>query len=242
MIILPAIDILGGKCVRLTQGDYTKEFTYSIYPEDTALELQDAGATFLHVVDLDGAKVGHPMNIFTIKKILENVTIPIEVGGGIRSMEEIDMMLDLGVERVMVGTAAVENPAFVREAAVQFGERVVVAIDARDGIVAVNGWSASGEIAAEELAARIGDCGITTITYTDIARDGMLTGVDVERVASIAKNSGLSVIASGGVNSLENILQLKEKEPLGIVGAIIGKAIYEGVIDLQEAIKVARGE
>ena len=240
MIILPAIDILGGKCVRLTQGDYTKEFTYSIYPEDTALELQDAGAHFLHVVDLDGAKVGHPMNIFTIKKILENVTIPIEVGGGIRSMEEIDMMLDLGVARVMVGTAAVENPNFVREAAAQFGDKVAVAIDARDGIVAVNGWSNSGEMAAEELAARIGDCGITMITYTDIARDGMLTGVNVEMVARIAEKSGLSVIASGGVNSIENILKLKEKEHLGIVGAIIGKAIYEGVIDLQEAIEIAR--
>ncbi len=239
MIILPAIDILGGKCVRLTQGDYDKKFTYSSYPEDTAVELQDAGAHFLHVVDLDGAKIGHPMNIFTIKKILENIDIPIEVGGGIRSMEEIDMMLDLGVERVMVGTAAVENPKFVHEAAAQFGEKVVVAIDARDGIVAVNGWSDSGEIAAEELAARIGDCGITTITYTDIARDGMLNGVNVEMVAKIAEKSGLSVIASGGVNSLDNIRKLKEKEHLGIVGAIIGKAIYEGVVDLQEAIKVA---
>lgn len=240
MIILPAIDILGGKCVRLMQGDYTRETTYSIYPEDTAIELQDAGAHFLHVVDLDGAKVGHPMNIFTIKKILENISIPIEVGGGIRSMEEIDMMLDLGVERVMIGTAAVENPNFVREAAAHFGERIAVAIDARDGIVAVNGWNDSGKIEAEELAARIGDCGITTITYTDIARDGMLTGVNVEMVASIAKKSGLSVIASGGVNSLENILQLKEKEHLGIIGAIIGKAIYEGVIDLAEAIQVAK--
>lgn len=239
MIILPAIDILGGKCVRLTQGNYDKQFTYSSYPEDTAIELQEAGAHFLHVVDLDGAKIGHPMNIFTIKKILENVTIPIEVGGGIRSMEEIDMMLDLGVERVMVGTAAVENPKFVREAAAQFGERVVVAIDARDGIVAVHGWSDSGEMQAEELAAHIGDCGITTITYTDIARDGMLTGVNVEMVAKIAEKSGLSVIASGGVNSLENIRKLKEKEHLGIVGAIIGKAIYEGVVDLQEAIKIA---
>ena len=239
MIILPAIDILGGKCVRLTQGNYDKKFTYSSYPEDTAIELQEAGAHFLHVVDLDGAKIGHPMNIFTIKKILENVTIPIEVGGGIRSMEEIDMMLDLGVERVMVGTAAVENPKFVREAASQFGEKVVVAIDARDGIVAVHGWSDSGEIAAEELAARIGDCGITTITYTDIARDGMLTGVNVEMVAKIAEKSGLSVIASGGVNSLENIRKLKENEHLGIVGAIIGKAIYEGVVNLQEAIKIA---
>lgn len=242
MIILPAIDILGGKCVRLTQGDYDKKFTYSNYPEDTAIELQEAGAHFLHVVDLDGAKIGHPMNIFTIKKILENVTIPIEVGGGIRSMEEIDMMLDLGVERVMVGTAAVQNPDFVRKAAAQFGEKVVVAIDAREGIVAVHGWCESGQLTAEELAARIGDCGITTITYTDIVRDGMLTGVDAEKIASIAEKSGLSVIASGGIKSLDDIVKLKEKEHLGVVGAIIGKAIYEGVVDLKEAVDLANAK
>ena len=239
MLILPAIDILGGKCVRLTQGDFARQVTYSTYPEDVALELQDAGAEFLHVVDLDGAKVGHPMNIFTIKKILENIDIPIEVGGGIRSMDEIDMLLDLGVRRVMLGTVAVENPKFIKEAAVEFGDRIVAAIDARDGIVAVNGWCDSGEIEAEELAARIGDCGITTITYTDIVRDGMMTGVDVEKVASIAKNSGLLVIASGGVKSIDDIVELKKHEDEGVVGAVIGKAIYEGLIDLQEAIKIA---
>ena len=241
MLVLPAIDIMSGKCVRLTQGDFTKQVTYSGYPDDMALELQDSGTQFLHVVDLDGAKVGHPMNIFTIKKILENVDIPIQVGGGIRSMDEIDMMLDLGVKRVILGTAAVEKPSFVKEAATEFGERVMVSIDARDGIVAVNGWSDSGELAAEELAARIGDCGITTVTYTDIWRDGTLAGANVEKVVALAKKSGLAVIASGGVRSLEDIVKLKEHESDGIVGVIIGKAIYEGMIELHEAVKVAKG-
>ena len=162
MIILPAIDIRGGHCVRLTQGDFEREFNYSNYPEDTALEMQNAGAQYLHVVDLDGAKVGHPMNIFTIKKILENIEIPIEVGGGIRSMEEIEMLLDIGVQRVVLGTAAVDNPNFVRQAADEFGERVIAAIDARGGVVEVEGWGNSGKLEAEELAARIGDCGVTT--------------------------------------------------------------------------------
>ena len=241
MLVLPAIDIMGGKCVRLTQGNFDRQVTYSTYPDDVALELQDGGAQFLHVVDLDGAKVGHPMNVFTIKKILENIDIPIEVGGGIRSMDEIDLMLDLGVRRVILGTAAVEKPTFVKEAATEFGERVLVSIDARDGIVEVNGWGNSGEIAAEELAARIGDCGITTITYTDIARDGTLAGANVEKVVALAKKSGLSVIASGGVRSINDIAKLKEHESDGVVGVIIGKAIYEGLFDLHEAVKVAKG-
>ena len=240
MIILPAIDIRGGHCVRLTQGDFEREFNYSNYPEDTALEMQNAGAQYLHVVDLDGAKVGHPMNIFTIKKILENIEIPIEVGGGIRSMEEIEMLLDIGVQRVVLGTAAVDNPNFVRQAADEFGERVIASIDARGGVVEVEGWGNSGKLEAEELAARIGDCGITTIIYTDISRDGTLAGANVERVVYIARKSGLSVIASGGVRSIDDIKALKSFEHEGIVGCVIGKAIYEGIISLSEAVEVAR--
>lgn len=240
MIILPAIDIRGGHCVRLTQGDFAREFNYSNYPEDTALEMQDAGAQYLHVVDLDGAKVGHPMNIFTIKKILENIEIPIEVGGGIRSMEEIEMLLDIGVQRVVLGTAAVDNPNFVRQAAVEFGERVLASIDARGGVVEIDGWGNSGKLEAEELAARIGDCGITTIIYTDISRDGTLAGANVEKVVQMARKSGLSVIASGGVRSIDDIKALKSYEHEGIVGCVIGKAIYEGLIELGEAVEVAR--
>ncbi|MBQ7704207.1 MAG: 1-(5-phosphoribosyl)-5-[Selenomonadaceae bacterium] len=239
MLILPAIDILDGNAVRLTQGDFKKEFKYSKYPEETALEWQDAGAEFLHVVDLDGAKKGALSNIFTIKRILDNIKIPIEVGGGIRQMSDIDNLLDIGVNRVIIGSAAVEDPDFVQEAADNFGEQVVIGIDAREGIVAVHGWCDSGEMDAKELAARIGDFGISTIIYTDIARDGMLKGIDANHVAEIARHSGISVIASGGVTSLDDIRNLKAHEDAGIVGAVIGKALYEGVIDFSEALKIA---
>lgn len=239
MLILPAIDILNGMCVRLTQGDFKKELKYSYYPEDTALELQEAGAEFLHVVDLDGAKDGVLTNIFVVKRILDNVNIPVEVGGGIRHMADIENLLDIGVNRVILGSAAVENPAFVQEAADNFGESVVIGIDARDGVVAVHGWCDSGKMDAKELAARIGDYGISTIIYTDIQRDGMLKGINVERVAEIAQSSGIDVIASGGVSSIEDIKALKAREDSGIVGAIIGKALYEGVIDFKDALKAA---
>lgn len=239
MLILPAMDILGGKCVRLTQGDFKKEYMYSSYPEETALEWQDAGAKFLHVVDLDGAKEGSPTNIFTIKSILDAVTIPIEVGGGIRNMNDIDNLLDLGVNRVIIGSAAVEDPEFVREAAKNFGDSIVIGIDSRDGIVAVHGWNDSGEMKADELAARVGDYGVSTVICTDISRDGMLNGINPEYIAGIAEKSGVSVIASGGVHSLDDIRELKSHEDKGIVGVVIGKALYEGVIDLSEALKIS---
>ncbi len=239
MLILPAIDILDGMCVRLTQGDFKKELKYSYYPDETAIELESAGAEFLHVVDLDGAKLGTLANIFVIKRILDNVNIPIEVGGGIRKMSDIDNLLDIGVNRVILGSAAVENPDFVKEAAKNFGDSIVVGIDARDGIVAVHGWADSGEMNAKDLAARMGDYGISTIIYTDIARDGMMKGINVDRIAEFAQSSGVDVIASGGVTSIEDIRKLKEHEDDGIVGAIIGKAIYEGVIDFKDALKAA---
>lgn len=239
MLILPAIDILDGNAVRLTQGDFKKEFKYSSYPEETAIEWQDAGAKFLHVVDLDGAKKGALSNIFTIKRIIDNIKIPIEVGGGIRKLSDIENLLDIGVNRVIIGSAAVEDPDFVQEAADNFSDQVVIGIDARDGIVAVHGWCDSGEMDAKELAARIGDMGISTIIFTDIARDGMLNGIDAEQVADIAKHSGINVIASGGVTSLDDIRNLKAHENAGIIGAVIGKALYEGVIDFSEALKIA---
>ena len=239
MLIIPAVDILDGNAVRLTQGDYQKQKKYSMFPEEMALKWQDAGAQYLHVVDLDGAKKGALANIFTIKRIVDAINIPIEVGGGVRKMSDIENLLDIGVERVIIGSAAVDDPTFVMEAAENFGEQVIVGIDARDGIVVVHGWSDSGEMQATELAARIGDYGISTIIYTDIARDGMLQGIDAAQVAEIAEHSGIDVIASGGVTSLEDIKNLKEHENAGIVGAIIGKALYENKIDLTEALKIA---
>ena len=239
MLILPAIDILGGNAVRLTQGDYQKQKKYSEFPEEVAVKWQDAGAKFLHVVDLDGAKQGTLANIFAIKRIIDSINIPIEVGGGVRKMSDIENLLDIGVERVIIGSAAIDDPDFVMEAAENFNEQIVVGIDAREGIVAVHGWCDSGEMQATELAARIGDYGVSTIIYTDIARDGMLKGIDAAQVAEIAEHAGIDVIASGGVSSLEDITALKMHEDAGIVGAIIGKALYEGTIDLAAALKIS---
>lgn len=239
MLILPAIDILDGCAVRLTQGDFSKKIKYSDFPEELALKWQDAGAQYLHVVDLDGAKKGTLSNIFAIKRIVDNIKIPIEVGGGIRKMSDIENLLDIGVERVIIGSAAVEDPNFVMEAAENFDDQVIVGIDARNGIVAVHGWSDSGEMQATELAARMGDYGISTIIYTDISRDGMLKGIDAAQVAEIAEHAGIDVIASGGVTSLDDIKNLKTYENSGIVGAIIGKALYENMIDITEALKIA---
>lgn len=239
MLILPAIDIRDGKCVRLTQGDFNKEIVYSENPEDKAAAWESAGAEFLHVVDLDGAREGSPTNIFAIKRILERVTIPIEVGGGIRTLDDMENLLDMGVERIILGSVAAENPELVREAATEFGEKIIVGIDARNGLVAVHGWNDFGTMKAEELAMSIGDCGISTIIYTDISRDGTLTGINAEQTAELAEKSGLDVIASGGVGSLDDISKLKEYEQSGIVGAIIGKALYEGVINLADAIQAA---
>lgn len=239
MLILPAIDILDGNVVRLEQGDFKTGKKYSMFPEEVALKWQEAGAEFLHVVDLDGAKKGTLANIFTIKRIIDNVQIPIEVGGGIRKISDIENLLDIGVSRVIIGSAAVDDPDFVSEAADNFDDQVIVGIDARDGIVAVHGWSDSGSMKATELAARIGDYGISTIIYTDIARDGMLKGIDAAQVAEIAEHAGIDVIASGGITSLDDVLALKAHENIGVVGAIIGKALYEGVIDFAEVLKIA---
>ena len=242
MIILPAIDIRGGKCVRLTQGDFERETVYSDDPQEVAQKWQNEGANFLHVVDLDGAKAGSPINIFTIKHILEVVKIPVEVGGGIRKMEDIENLLEMGVRRVILGSAAIENPELVREAAEEFGENIVVGIDAKDGKVAVHGWRDSSEMDSVELVEQIGDFGISRIIYTDISRDGMLSGINAEHFADLARKSGISVIASGGVGSLEDIRSLKVYEADGVAGVIIGKALYTGAISLKDAIAVAEGE
>lgn len=240
MIILPAIDIRGGNCVRLSQGDFEKEIIYSAVPEEQALKWQEFGAKFLHVVDLDGAKHGTPMNIFSIKKILDAVNIPIEVGGGIRNLQDMENLLDMGVHRIILGSVAVENPDLVREAVENFGgEKIAVGIDAKDGIVAVHGWGDSGYMKADELAMQIGDFGVSTIIYTDISRDGMLTGIDAEKYGEIARKSGVNIIASGGIASLDDIRALKNFESDGVFGAIIGKALYEDKFDLAEAIKIA---
>ncbi len=239
MVILPAIDLKGGKCVRLYQGDFNQSTVFSDYPEEMALKWQEQGAKFLHIVDLDGAKKGAPVNIFSIKKILETVRIPIEVGGGIRTLENIDDLLSMGVERVILGSTAVEHPELIREAAREFGEKVIVGIDAKRGKVAVNGWLNVSNMTALELAIKVGDMGIATIIYTDIAKDGTLAGHNAEATAELARRSGLTVIASGGVSSLDDIRALKKYEADGVGGVVIGRAIYTGALDLVEALKIA---
>lgn len=239
MRIYPAIDLRGGKCVRLTEGDFAKETIFSDSPAAMAVRWKNEGAEFLHVVDLDGAVAGVSQNMAAIKSIIEVVNIPVQLGGGIRSMENIENWLNLGVNRVILGSAAVRNPQLVAEACKKFPERIVVGIDARDGYVAVDGWGKNSQVKATDLASSLADYGVAAIIFTDISRDGTLSGVNAEATAEIAVCSGIPVIASGGVASLEDIRRLLPYEKQGISGCIIGKAIYTGAVKLEEAIKLA---
>ncbi len=239
MIIFPAIDLRGGKCVRLIQGDFDKETVYSDDPQATARKWQAAGAKFLHVVDLDGARAGSPQNLDAIQKILDAVDIPIEVGGGIRTLDDMERLLTLGVRRVILGSVAVENPALVAEAVFRFGDRIVVGIDAKGGFVATHGWEKSSAVTVVELVKQIAAAGVKTIIYTDISKDGMLSGVNAAAFAELAEKSGAQIVASGGVKSIEDIRALKAVESAGVVGVIVGKAIYTGSLDLQSAIELA---
>ena len=239
MIILPAIDLRDGKCVRLLKGNFAQETVYSTEPEEVALRWAREGAEFLHVVDLDGALAGKPQNTEAIKKILNSIQIPMEVGGGIRTLETIDATLELGVSRVILGSAAVQNQALVKNACQRYGNRIAVGIDAKDGIAAIDGWGVSGGISAIDLAKELSSYGLETIIYTDISRDGTLSGVNVEATAKLALESGVNVIASGGVRSLEDIHSLKARAADGIIGVIAGKYIYEGTLSLPEAIVAA---
>lgn len=239
MMIFPTIDLRGGHCVRLYKGDFSKEEIFSDHPGEMAQKWERMGAKYLHVVDLDGARAGQSANLAAVREILDSVRIPIELGGGIRAMEQIDAMLSLGVRRVILGSAAVESPELVREAVEKYGERVVVGIDARDGIVAVKGWEASGGVDAVEFAKQMAASGVRTIIHTDIAKDGTLSGVNAEASAALAKASGLDVVVSGGVASMEDIKTVKRYEKDGLVGVIAGKAIYTGALDLSAAIAFA---
>ena len=240
MVIFPAIDIRDGKCVRLFKGDFAQETVYGDKPEEMALKWQALGGEFLHLVDLDGARAKKPVNLEVIKKIVAAVKIPVELGGGIRTMENIDEVLSLGVRRVILGSVAVQNPALVKEACAKYGDRIVVGIDAKDGIVAVDGWGVSGNVEASVLAKKMAEAGVKTIIYTDISRDGTLSGCNVEATAKLAEVSGINVVASGGVSNIEDIKALLPYAAKGIEGDIVGKSIYTGSLDLQEAIKVAR--
>lgn len=243
MKIYPAIDIRGGKCVRLFKGDFAQETVFSDSPAAMAKQWAAQGAEYLHLVDLDGARAGRPENLATVKDILAAVTIPVELGGGIRTMENIDEVLKLGVRRVILGSVAVRDPELVREACAKYGDRIVVGIDAKDGIVAVDGWGVSGDVDVITLAKKMKDAGVRTIIYTDISRDGTLSGVNVEATAKLARESGVDVVASGGVKDLADIRALLPYERDGIEGVIVGKSIYTGSLDLKKAIALAaKGE
>lgn len=242
MIIFPAIDIRGGKCVRLTEGRFDAETVYADDPAAMALRWAAEGAEYLHVVDLDGARAGQPVNLAIVARIAAAVNIPIQLGGGIRTLAAIEDVLTAGVTRVILGSVAVKQPALVKEACAAYGDRVVVGIDAKDGVVAVEGWGVSGGVGAEELAARMAVTGVARIIYTDISRDGTLTGVNVSATRALARAAGVPVIASGGVSCLADVAAVRAAEADGVEGVIIGKALYTGAVSLPAALKAARGE
>ena len=239
MKLFPAIDIRGGKCVRLLKGDFDQETVFSDSPADMAAQWESQGAEFLHLVDLDGARAGKPQNLETVKAILAKVKIPVELGGGIRTLEHIEEVLSLGVRRVILGSVAVHDPALVKAACEQYGDRVVVGIDAKEGMVAVEGWGQTSNLEAPVLGKMMAEAGVKTIIYTDISRDGTLGGVNVAATVEMAEKSGLEVVASGGIKDLEDIKALKEHEKSGVAGAILGKSLYMHTLDLKEALAVA---
>jgi phosphoribosylformimino-5-aminoimidazole carboxamide ribotide isomerase len=235
-IIYPAIDIRGGKCVRLHQGDYDRETVYGENPVEVAKDWESQGAPWIHLVDLDGAKEGLPVNHPLIGEIAQAVNVPVQVGGGIRSIETIENLLSLGVSRVIIGTAAIEDKSFVKKVLLHYGSQVAIGIDARNGLVATRGWLETSEVRAEDLAVELAGYGAETFIFTDISRDGTLTGPNVEAIVQLAKVSGKSVIASGGVSELNDLVQLANYTKDGVTGAIVGKALYTGNIQLTEAI------
>lgn len=239
MIIYPAIDIRNGKCVRLTEGCFDKETVFSDNPAEMAVKWERAGAKFLHLVDLDGAVAGSSKNLAVIKSIIAAVNIPVQLGGGIRTMQNIDELLAAGVCRVILGSAAVKNPQLVQEACRKYPGRIVVGIDARDGYVATDGWEKKSSVRADILAAQMKAFGVKTIIFTDISRDGTLSGINIEATAELARKTGLEIIASGGVASLEDIRRLLPHSKDGIGGCIVGKAIYTGALDLTAALSLA---
>ena len=240
MIIYPAIDIRGGRCVRLTEGRFDAETVFADDPAEMALKWAGLGAEFLHLVDLDGALAGEGKTVPVIERILQSVSIPVQLGGGIRNLETIEKLLSLGVTRLILGSAAVKNPQLVEEACKKYPGHIAVGIDAKNGEVAIEGWGQGSGVAATELAKKMAAYGVENIIYTDISRDGMLSGVNVEATAALARACGVPIIASGGVASLEDIRRVKAVESDGVQGCIIGKAIYTGAVDLKAALALAK--
>ncbi|OYQ67243.1 1-(5-phosphoribosyl)-5-[(5-phosphoribosylamino)methylideneamino]imidazole-4-carboxamide isomerase [Pseudanabaena sp. SR411] len=237
MDVIPAIDILDGRCVRLYQGDYQQSEVFGEDPVEVAQRWYSQGAKYLHVVDLDGAKEGKPKNLKVIEAIARSIPMRVQMGGGLRDRESIVSVLNSGVSRVILGTAAVESSQLIADICAEFPEQIMIGIDARDGKVATRGWLETSEVMAVDLAKRMTSVGIAGIIYTDIHRDGTMQGPNIEALRQLAENVDVPVIASGGVSSITDLLNLLSLESVGVTGAIVGKAIYTGDIQLKEAIR-----
>ena len=239
MEVIPAIDLIDGRCVRLVQGDYSRQTVYSDDPVEVALRWESLGAARIHIVDLEGAKLGAPANLEVVGRIANSVGVPIQMGGGVRSIEAAKTVIGAGVQRVMLGTVAVRDPDIVAAARSELGDdAIVVAVDSRDGCVAVSGWMSESRVRATELLRRMSHAGVRTFLCTDIAKDGTLGGPDYELMSELVGVAGKGVIAAGGVASVEHVRQLAKT---GVGGVVIGKALYTGDIDLAEAIEMAAG-
>lgn len=238
MYIIPAIDLIDGKAVRLMKGDYDKVTVYNDDPAQVAKQFERYGAELLHVVDLDGAKDGTTANFDTVAEIVNQTGLSVEIGGGIRDIERVRKYMDIGVDRVIIGTAAVTDPEFLREAVASYGDKIVVGVDVKDGYVAIKGWLEVSQLSCFDFCKSLADMGVNTVICTDISKDGMMSGTNMELYRQLSKKFGMNIIASGGVSSISDVKELTE---MGIYGAIVGKAIYTGAVDLAEAIAVAGG-
>ena len=239
-MVIPAIDLKEGKAVRLFQGKMDRATVYSDDPVKAARHWESLGAELLHVVDLDGAFAGSPCNTDVIAAIVEELKIPVQLGGGIRDMETVRRMLEMGLSRVILGTSAVKTPALVACACAVYGDRIVLGLDARDGIVTIEGWDRDAGVDAMQLAMEMKELGVQRVIFTDTSRDGTMEGVNFQSTRDLALQTGLKVIASGGVASLKDIKEIMKLEPYGVEGVITGKAIYSGKLDFREAVKLAR--
>ena len=237
MIIFPAIDLFGGSAVRLFKGDYNQMTVYNPNPTEVALDFKKCGATHIHIVDLEGAKNGLTPNIDTIAKIVSECGMFVEVGGGIRNMETVKKYLEIGVDRVILGTAAVTNPEFLKEAVENYGEHIAVGVDIKDGYVAIRGWTEKSEYNFRDFCANMQQIGVRTLICTDISRDGAMMGTNRELYRELSDKFDVQIIASGGVSTIDDVSALSK---MGLYGAIIGKAYYTGAIDLEEAVEVAK--
>ena len=236
MIVIPAIDIIGAKTVRLEKGDYDKKLSYSTTPVEAARKWESMGAEFLHIVDLDGARQGKPVNLEVAAEIVKAITIPAEIGGGYRTCEDIDNALNVGISRVIVGSSAVKDLVFAKEIIGKYGDKVIISIDVLDGKVKVHGWEADSEYELSFLIAKMEEFGAKRLICTDISKDGTLTGPDTSFLKDLLNSTNINIVYAGGIKNVEHIRQLRELSGLGLEGAITGRAIYDGTLDLEEAI------